>query len=133
MELAIPLGWYSVRMIFEHSPGGYEERVTLWRAHSPERAIERAVGEANDYCRDTGAIYCGLAQSFQLFDEPHDGAEVFSLIRESDLGAADYLDGFFDTGTERQRVISGAQVTTSLPNAPMEDFPVERVTGIEPA
>jgi len=30
------------------------------------------------------------------------GAEVFSLLRESDLEPDAYLDAFFDTGTERQ-------------------------------
>ena len=30
------------------------------------------------------------------------GAELFSLLRESDLEPKEYLDAFFDTGDERQ-------------------------------
>jgi hypothetical protein len=47
--------------------------------------------------------YLGLAQAYRLGDPPGDGAEVFSLVRGSDLGDEAYLDTFFDTGTERQR------------------------------
>jgi len=32
---------------------------------------------------------------------PSSGAEVFSLVRDSELGTDEYLDSFFDTGTER--------------------------------
>jgi hypothetical protein len=38
-----------------------------------------------------------------LFGEPVDGAEVFSLMRDSQLAPAEYLDAFFDTGSERQQ------------------------------
>lgn len=54
--------------------------------------------------------YLGLAQAYRLADEPGDGAEVFSLVRKSDLDDKAYLDAFFDTGTERQRDL----VTTTL-------------------
>jgi hypothetical protein len=39
------------------------------------------------------------------FGEPADGAEIFSLMRDSDLAPEDYLDSFFDTGTEGQRTM----------------------------
>jgi hypothetical protein len=39
---------------------------------------------------------------------PGHGAEVFSLIRDSDLGAEDYITRYFDTGTERTRHLAEA-------------------------
>jgi hypothetical protein len=56
------------------------------------------------YARDLEtAEYTGLAQAYKLFDPPVDGAEVFSLIRDSQLAPDDYLNTFFDTGSERQQ------------------------------
>lgn len=105
-------GWYSVRCVFavgwppEAVGGTYEERITLWRAASAEEAIARAETEAKEYAAtidDWPSTYTGLAQCYQLDDEPGDGAEVFSLMRGSKLSTDDYLDRFFDTGSERQR------------------------------
>lgn len=83
----------------------YEERITLWRARSADEAIARAEAEAQEYAGeidDHPSTYLDLAQSFRLFDEPADGAEIFSLMRDSDLPPDDYLDTFFDTGAEHQ-------------------------------
>jgi len=87
--------WFAVRCIFrigglaaiERTVQGvlYEERVTLWQAGSAEDAIELAE-----------------AQCDELSDPPAHGAEVFSLMRESELDETAYLDTFFDAGTERQ-------------------------------
>lgn len=101
-------GWISVRCIFHTERQGsrfYEERITLWRATSMDDAIERAEAEAHEYARDTSSendttVYAGLAQAYLLADDPEDGAEVYSLIRGSDVDTGDYLDAFFDTGTE---------------------------------
>lgn len=49
-----------------------------------------------------GCRYLGLVQAYNLADEPGHGAEVFSLILDSDLPATDYVTAFFDTGSERQ-------------------------------
>ena len=106
--------WYSVRCIFRHrfledlesaDATIYEERITLWRARSADHAIELAEREATEYAAlmDPGDEYVGLAQSYELADEPVHGSEVFSLLRESDLEHEAYLDTFFDTGRERQR------------------------------
>lgn len=118
--------WYAVRCIFRHAAtsegdeGGaaersedperkvYEERITLWRASSAEEAIGRAEAEAELRAReleDPGVSYLYLAQSYQLVDEPGDGAEIFSLIRESSLEPDAYLDAFFETGAEDQRIL----------------------------
>jgi len=81
----------------------YEERVTLWRAESVDAAVTLAEDEAREYAAVLPpAEYLGLAQSYELADTPGHGAEVFSLVRESQLLATPYLDTFFDTGTERQ-------------------------------
>ena len=101
--------WVSVRCLFRsHHEGGqvYEERVTLWRSTSISGAIELAEEEAYSHAALlTGppgwpTEYLGLAQAYLLADEVEPGAEVFSLMRSSDLGPADYLDTFFDTGRE---------------------------------
>ena len=106
------LGWYAVRCVFASGPppatGGnrYEERITLWRAPTAERAIERAEAEATAYAAtiveqpDTFLEFC---QSYRLDDDPADGAEIFSLMRDSDLDPTAYLNTFFDTGNEHQR------------------------------
>ena len=104
-------GWYAVRCLVDNGwpPGEngrtYEERITLWRAASAEDAIARAETEAFAYAaaiEDHPGQYLGLAQSFRLFDEPADGAEVFSLMRDSHLEPEAFLDTFFATGTEHQ-------------------------------
>jgi hypothetical protein len=102
-----PLDWFSVRCLFGHDIAGsntYEERVTLWRAASFEEAVAEAEAEANEYAELVGCHYLGLAQSYQLVDLPGHGAEVYSLMRDSDLPADDYLTAFFDTGSEHQGV-----------------------------
>lgn len=104
--------WFAVRCVFASGwPAGpghpvYEERITLWRASSVEEAVARAETEATKYAatiEEAPDNYLGLAQAYQLSDEPGDATEVFSLLRESELAADDYLDAFFDTGSERAR------------------------------
>jgi hypothetical protein len=102
--------WYSVRCFFRFDRdtdstkrNTYEERITIWRAASFAEAIELAEREADEYARFHKGEYTGLAQAYEL-PEVHltSGAEVFSLLRESDLSPRKYLDRFFDTGDERQ-------------------------------
>jgi hypothetical protein len=110
--------WYAVRCIFrsawaESSEGLpadehlYEERITLWKAETADDAIALAEQEAEDYA-DEEDEYLELAQAFKLFDEPGNGAEIFSLMRSSHLGPDAYLDAFFDTGDERAQVTEDA-------------------------
>lgn len=101
--------WFAVRCVFLHGEvsdgedGTYEERITLWNVPSAELAIERAEAEAEEYVVDLqGVNSLGLAQSYELFDAPGDGAEVFSLMRDSQLSPEVYLTTHFNTGTERQ-------------------------------
>ena len=100
-------GWYGVRCVFRWDHGGcYEERITLWRAGSFDEAIELAEAEANAYAQDLEdypLTYVEFAQAYKLSDVPGHGAEVFSLPRDSDLEAQEYLSTFFDTGREHQQ------------------------------
>jgi len=94
--------WFGVRCLFRHGGGLYEERITLWRARDFEHAIELAEAEAARYCEDlTDAQYVELAQAYELDDDPAaQGAEVFSLMRDSELSPSTYIDRFFETGEE---------------------------------
>jgi isochorismate pyruvate lyase len=103
--------WFSVRCLFRlgaEAPATYEERMTLWRASSPAEAVTRAEAEAGEYATDVAGEYLGLAQVYAVSDEPAHGSELFSLLRDSPLPPAAYLDTFFDTGDERQ----GAAIET---------------------
>ncbi len=113
-QISEPAKWFGVRCIFSHDPDNseddgdpaffYEERITLWAASDEQAAIALAETEAEEHATTLeSARYVGLAQCYWLADEPGHGAEVFSLIRESELAPNDYLDKFFDTGTELQR------------------------------
>jgi hypothetical protein len=100
--------WYAVRSIFRVAGGpesAYEERITLWLAGSPEAALPRSEAEAEEYAEFAGAAHlAGFAQVYPLADgPPRDGAEVFSLVRDSALPPSAYVDRFFTTGQERQQ------------------------------
>ena len=105
--------WFAVRCVFACGWASadvgrplYEERITLWRAPNVEDAVERAEADAEAYAatiEEAPDTYLGLAQAYRLDGEPGDGAELFSLMRESTLAPEVYLDAFFDTGTERSR------------------------------
>lgn len=84
--------------------GTYEERITLWRAASFEEAIERAEQEATRYASQLGGTYVELAQAFNLAasETVGDGAEVFSLLRDSPLAPEEYVAQFFETGDEQE-------------------------------
>jgi hypothetical protein len=107
--------WFAVRTIIannENRPWGprnldpgqidYEERITIWRAATAKEAMALAEAECQRYVEDLGGDVLGLTQSYALAMKPGHGAEVFSLIRRSDLLPDEYLDRHFDTGTEHQ-------------------------------
>lgn len=101
--------WYGAKCVFLHTnvescPGRvYEERVILVRAESPDAAISRAEVMAEEYAGDLdGCSYTGFIDVFHIYDESiGEGTEVYSLMRASSLSEDDYLDSFYDTGTER--------------------------------
>jgi hypothetical protein len=90
--------WFAVRHVIKNDDA-YEERITLWQAESAEEATARAEAEAAKYAWE-GTDALPLYQSYELGEEPKDGAEVFSLIRRSTLSPSNYLDSFFATGSE---------------------------------
>lgn len=107
--------WFAVRCLFdvgwppEAVGRTYEERITLWRAPTAEAAIGLAEAEAREHAAvitESPSSYLGLAQSYGFDGPPGDGVEVFSLTRDSDLPAKEYLDRFFDTGAEYQTPLS---------------------------
>jgi hypothetical protein len=105
--------WYGVRTVFRvlNQPGTiYEERVTIWKASSLEDAIAQAENDALSYASPELGLYeyLGFAQAFKTYipdRPPESGDEVFSLLRDSRFKPSKYLDKFFDTGQERERVI----------------------------
>ncbi|HEX5597962.1 MAG TPA: hypothetical protein VFX61_18400 [Micromonosporaceae bacterium] len=100
--------WFSVRCIFrgeDDTATSYEERITVWRARGFDEAIALAEAEAADYAELVGCRYLDLAQAYHLADEIGHGAEVYSLVRGSNLPPDAYLSTFFDTGWERQSAL----------------------------
>jgi len=100
--------WYAVRSLFrlaDERDSAYEERITLWQAGSADEALERAAAEAAEYAEFAGATYLAeFGQTYHLADAPpRDGAEVFSLVRDSALPPQPYVDRFFATGQERRQ------------------------------
>ncbi len=102
--------WYGVRCYFRHEdsadrhgPALYEERIILVHASSFDEAIAKAESEAKTYASDLGSVaYLNAADAFHIAAETiQDGTEVYSLLRESDMGAQDYIKTFFQTGSER--------------------------------
>jgi hypothetical protein len=107
--------WYAVRCVVrfpdrvDNRDHVYEERITLWRADSFGTAIERAENEAREYAATLDGENVELAQAYHLAVEGADvgdGAEVFSLMRDSELGPREYVDRYFDTGAEREGTVT---------------------------
>ena len=98
--------WFGVRTTF-FAPwaDAYEERVTIHRAGDVAEAIEAAEREAREYAEIVEMEPTGLRQAFRMADEPEEGVVVFALSRRSDLEPDDYLDRFFSTGEEMERII----------------------------
>ena len=95
--------WFAIRRVLLHPDSTYEEQVTIWCSPSLEEAEARAHHAASELADILEARLLPLAQIYRLAEVPGDGAEVFSLLRKSSLGPADYLTTFFDTGYERHR------------------------------
>ncbi len=92
--------------------------MTLWRASSTEEAIARTEAEAREYAAaiiDAPSTFLGLGQSCELYDEPGDGAEVFSLLRDSALSPTEYLVAFVDTGAERAQAVGQGRRSSAPP------------------
>jgi hypothetical protein len=106
--------WYTVRCVFRwlsYPDRPYEERITLWSANSIDEAINLAEDEATDYAASSGFEYLGLAQAYSIgpLDSIESGTEVYSLLRDSGLDPAEYLDQYFQTGAEHTRHLDDGQ------------------------
>jgi hypothetical protein len=97
--------WFAVRLVVLHGDSHYEETITIWNSPDAETAMDRARRKGEDVASTVGGRILPFAQSFRLAHFPGDGAEVFSLIRESSLTADRYLETFFWTGHENEDFI----------------------------
>ena len=97
--------WFAIRRVFLHPDSTYEEQITIWRSPTFEEAEARAHDAATELAEILEARLLPLVQIYRLAELPGNGAEVFSLLRTSALGPAEYLSTFFDTGYERQRAM----------------------------
>lgn len=103
--------WYCVKCLFHH-PGRkadgedflYEERITLWKTSSFEEAHRLAEEEARQYAADAGCVFVSSTDSFHLFEEEvGNGAEVFSIMRGSNLQPRVYKATFCLTNRDRAK------------------------------
>src|SRR5512141_3282241 len=94
--------WFSVRCVYRLLPpiDRYVERITVWRATSFPEVLALAEHDAQDCAAREGLEYLGFADAFQMPQAPEDGIELFSLMRDSDLDAVDYVVRVFATGGE---------------------------------
>jgi hypothetical protein len=98
--------WFGVRCWLLFEAGAldpergqvYEERVTIWRAGTLEDARERATAEADMYAGEVGAIRIDYVETYRMFDEPGEAAEVWSAMRDSWLAPDEYLARFVTEG-----------------------------------
>lgn len=105
--------WYSARCIFRHRasaplPASYEERIVLLKADDFDDAVRRAEEDARMYADSLEDVEILLSiDVYHLFvDSVGDATEVFSLIRDSDLGPDEYISRFFQTGSERSQPVT---------------------------
>ena len=92
----------------------YEERIVVFKADNFEEAIALGEAEAREYAGEDGTIhYTGFISAYHLFElELASGAEVYSLMRTSNLAPDAFLDRYHDDGSERmQHVADGTERT----------------------
>lgn len=106
------MSWFAVRHVIARYPGQFEERITVWERADAAAAIRSAEEEAQHYvdvlrwaASHDECKLLDLWQSYELDGPPTEGAEVFSLIRRSSLPAEEYIDLFFDTGSEVESLL----------------------------
>ncbi|MGW0858538.1 hypothetical protein [Streptomyces sp. NPDC002690] len=105
-----PKAWYGVRTFYrwstwENRP--YEERVVLFRARSPDEAIELAERESAEYAGADDFDFLGMVQAYLISDGDEEvgvGTEVFSKLHALDLPAKEFLDRY-DSGPAHQQII----------------------------
>jgi hypothetical protein len=99
------MSWYGVRCILLANPGLYEERITVWNASTFDEAVGLAEEEAKEYAAQIEGQYLGFLQAYRMANDLGHSSEVFSLLRDSDLDPTEYIDRFFQTGSEHSQGI----------------------------
>lgn len=101
----MPQQWYSVRSIFRFDkptgaePGAlFEERVVLFRAATPEEALEKGRAEANRYSQgETRPKMLTHIVAFSIWEEElADGEEIWSCLRLVDISDEEFLSRFYE-------------------------------------
>lgn len=104
--------WYGARTIYRldrytseyDSTFLYEERIVVTKATSFDNAIAQAEKKTANYAAESEITYLGFVNVFKIVDDSiTNNTEIYSLVRESKLLSIDYLDRFFDTGSERTK------------------------------
>jgi hypothetical protein len=98
--------WFAVQCFFVIEAGAvipergqtYEERITLWQAENADEAAAKASRAADSYAADNGFQRVDYVTSYEMFDAPAEGSEVWSLIRDSWLPPKEYIERFVIAG-----------------------------------
>ena len=100
----------------------FEERVVIVNASNQDEAIELAEIEAKEYAQINNGFYLSWIGVYEAKESKvaFDGIqEVYSIMRNDDSSDEDYLDYFYDTGSERttnyQREQDSAHQSTTAP------------------
>jgi len=97
--------WFSVRSIFKlpASPDGqrpplFEERVVIFRAASPEQALEKGQAEAKRYSEgETQPRMLAHIVVFSIWEEElAEGEEVWSCLRRIQISDEEFLDRIYE-------------------------------------
>ena len=97
--------WYSVRSIFRlpgssdgQRPPLFEERVVIFRAASPEEALEKGRAEAKRYSEgETQPRMLAHIVVFSIWeDKLAEGEEVWSCLRQLDISDEQFLDQIYE-------------------------------------
>lgn len=80
----------------------YEERVLKISAESFEEAISLAEKSSISYASSVGGSYVDYVQCYQAkeYSDENSVTEIYSLLRQSELGASEFLDLYEDSGGE---------------------------------
>jgi hypothetical protein len=98
--------WFAVQCLFLIEAGAvvaergqaYEERITLWQAVDADEAIAKASRAADNYAAEGGFQRVDYVTSYEMFDVPDEGSEVWSLVRDSWLPPEEYVERFVIEG-----------------------------------
>ena len=79
----------------------FEERIVLVRGFELDEAFDKAEQEAKKYAAENKSAFLACVGVYIVQDPIEDGAEVFSVLRESNTSNDDYLKTYYQTHSER--------------------------------